>query len=128
MDHRYRRLIYNAVFWLPLLAACSGGNRQIVQAPPPTIENSTPASVDQNPSVSKNQAAPNTLEHVLNDVKALRESGEEHRRAGNIDRARHDLEEALEMLWDYSREYETGNFEIEREIDYTIVLLQTFRP
>ncbi len=127
MDHRYRRLIYNAVFWLPLLAACSGGNRQIVQAPPPTIENSTPASVDQNPSVSKNQAAPNTLEHVLNDVKALRESGEEHRRAGNIDRARHDLEEALEMLWDYSREYETGNFEIEREIDYTIVLLQTLK-
>jgi membrane-bound lytic murein transglycosylase D len=127
VDHGYRRIIYSTIFCLPLLAACSGGNRQIVQAPPPTIENSTPTSVDQNQSVSQDEAALDPLAEVLTSVRVLRESGEALRRSGNIDGAQLNFEDALELLWDYSRVYGSDNFEIEREIDYTLVLLQTLK-
>lgn len=127
MDHSYRRVIYTAVLCLPLLAACLGGNRQIVRAPPPTIENSPSTPADQSSGLTQNDAALDPIAEILNDVRALRESGEAQRRAGDVDGAQHELEQALELLWDYSREHGSGNFEIEREIDYVVVLLQTLK-
>ncbi len=127
MDHSYCRVICAAVLWLPLLAACSGSNRRIVQAPPPIFDGSPSNPVDPNPTVTQPEAEIDSTAHVLIEVQRLRESGEALRRGGNIDGAKHDFENALELLWDYSREHAPGNFEIEREIDYLVVLLQTLR-
>jgi membrane-bound lytic murein transglycosylase D len=127
VDHSYSRVIYTAVLWLPLLAACSGGNRQIVQAPPPTIENSPPTPADQRSQVTQNDAALDPLAQVLDDVRTLRENGEALRKTGNVDGAQRDFERALELLWDYSREHGSGSFEIEREIDTMVVRLQTLK-
>ena len=127
VGHSYSRVICTAVLYLPLLAACSGGNRQIVQAPPPTMENSPPTPADQRSGVTQNDAELDPLAQVLDDVHTLRENGEALRNTGNVDGAQRDFEGALELLWDYSREHGSGNFEIEREIDTMVVLLQTLK-
>ena len=127
MDHSYRRVIYLAMIWLPLLSACVGGNRQIVQTPPPRIEGIPPSPVDQNPTLTRSRTGLDSRAQVLIDVRRLRESGEALRRSGDIDGAGRDFQEALEVLWAYSREHESGNPEIESEIDAMVLRLQTLK-
>ena len=91
------------------------------------MENSPPTPADQRSGVTQNDAELDPLAQVLDDVHTLRENGEALRNTGNVDGAQRDFEGALELLWDYSREHGSGNFEIEREIDTMVVLLQTLK-
>ena len=126
MDHSYRRIVSSAVLCLPLLAACSGSNRQITQAPPPVIDTPSPAVVEGS-TPTRSEESRDPLAKVLIQVRELTERGDTRRREGDITRARGDFEAALDLLWDYSRERETPIFEVEREIDYLVVLLETLR-
>ncbi len=126
LGHSYRRIISSAVLCLPLLAACSGSNRQITQAPPPVIETTTRDAVNAS-AATRDEESLDPLAQVLIQVRELIERGDTGRREGDLTRAREDFEAALDLLWDYSTEHEAVNFEVEREIDYLVVFLETLR-
>ena len=90
------------------------------------IETTAP-SITEASAPTRDEESVDPLAAVLVRVRELTEGGDTRRRKGDLTRAREDFEAALDLLWDYSREHDALNFEVEREIDYLVVFLETLR-
>lgn len=124
MECHYRKVLVLCFLCLPFAAACSRAARPVASQPPPATIKAAESAAPTDGQTPLDTPL-DTIAQVLIAAQEHSERGEAFLRNGIVGAAREEFEAALDLLRAYSRGTDETDFEVEREIDFLIVRIET---